>query len=333
MSTARRDGRPALHLALLLLTLLSTFSAYLIHFSAAREAPSFTALPQFLRANPIAVYESLVFALALVAILGSHEMGHYLLARRHQVDSTLPYFIPVPLMGFGTLGAVIRIRGKIPDRNALVDIGAAGPLAGLVIAIPTLAVGLALSRVDVIPPMPPQTFPAHGSLIVVFRELMHSIAGTTVDTGPEPTGMVMGFGNNLLTLGLQRLIIGPLPAGHDVIVHPLFLAGWFGLLVTMLNLMPLGQLDGGHLAHALFGEKAMSVGKAVAVGMGFFCLCYSASWLLWLIITSAVVGFRHPPVVDEQAPLSPARKWICLLCAVALILCVMPVPIEQILVQ
>ncbi len=330
-------NRPALHLALLGLTVLTTFSAYLVQFSsAAAAAKSMAELPVSVRLHPGSLLESLAFSLALVAILGSHEMGHYLLAKRHGVDTSLPYFIPIPLFGFGTMGAVIRIRSRIPDRNALVDIGAAGPIAGLCVALPVLVAGILLSRVGPAPILPPDAFPSDNSLIAAFRAGFEALAAWLSGVkraDSTASGSVLLFGNNLLTLGLQRVLVGPLSPGQDLIAHPLFLAGWFGLLVTMLNLVPLGQLDGGHLAHAVLGKHAPTLGKAMAVGMGFLTLFVSASWLLWLLVTSSLVGFNHPPVVEEGAPLTRGRKWICAICAVALVLCIIPTPLEQVLLK
>jgi membrane-associated protease RseP (regulator of RpoE activity) len=168
------------------------------------------------------------FAVPLMAILLAHELGHYLAARWHRVPASLPYFIPLPsLSPFGTMGAVISMPGRIRSRNALLDIGAAGPLAGMVVAVPVLLVGLAQSEV---------------------REL---------------SGPALQEGNCLLYLLLKRLVVGPIPPGHDVWISPAAFAGWAGLLVTALNLLPIGQLDGGHIAYALLGERQNQVARAL----------------------------------------------------------------------
>ncbi len=330
-------NRPLLHLSLAALTLVTTFSAYLFQFSAAAQlvGSGSASLLDAVRSQPVALLESLAFSLSLMAILGAHEMGHYALARWHGVDSSLPYFIPVPLVGFGTLGAVIRIRSRIPSRNALVDIGAAGPLAGLCVALPVLIAGILLSKMGAIPALPPDTFPSSNSLIAAFRQVMEALRDSANGGGAEdgPVQVVGIYGNNLLTLGLQRLLRGPLPPGQDLIAHPLFLAGWFGLVVTMLNLVPIGQLDGGHLAHAVLGKHAPTVGKVMALGLAYLCLFVSWFWLPWLILTSTVVGFGHPPVMDGEAPLTRGRLWICGICAVALVLCLMPTPLEQVILR
>lgn len=267
------------------------------------------------------------FTFSMLLILGAHEMGHYLMARAHGVDSSLPYFIPLPF-GFGTLGAVIRLRGRVPSKNALVDIGAAGPLAGLLVAIPLLIVGFLISPVGA-SPAPADTFPSGMSLYSIAGHL-GDLARLWVDDREMPPDATVGytlFGDNLLIIALQRLLVGPLPAGHDLYGHPVFIAAWFGLLVTMLNLLPAGQLDGGHLVHAWFGPRAVEVGHTVASALLVCALFFSASWLVWFILITRVVGFEHPPVVDESIPLTPGRKIVCAVCFMCTALVFMPVPL------
>lgn len=317
-TTVFRPGdRPLLHFGLFLLTVGTTFIAFRLMFADGLSS-----------AHPVG--ESLRFSLCLVAILGAHEMGHYLYARRHGVDSSLPYFIPTPpFITFGTLGAVIRLRGLIPNRNALVDIGAAGPLAGLAVALPVLIYGTATLKIIDAP------FPAPGvlgpsSLVSVVGQLWGWAQGLIAGApppGPEPTMAVTFFGDSLLTKGLKWLLLGPLPAGKDVQENAAYLAGWFGLLVTTLNLFPIGQLDGGHLTHALFGERAIPLGRAAAGGLLTLAVLFSFSWVLWFIIASKVLGFSHPPVVDQGPPLTRGRKAACALSFVALVLCLMPAPL------
>src|SRR5690606_1341938 len=206
---------------------------------------------QLLFAQPAAgMGDAFTFALCLLLILGSHEMGHWFLARHHGVDASLPYFIPTPLVGFGTLGAVIRLRGRIPDRRALVDIGASGPLAGLVVAIPLLIYGLAQSPVV---PAVPSAF-AGGGPESRWGGLGRLPGSARVGAWWRWRGceraLGLRFGGTLLLPVLTRGVFG-IPPGFDVAAHPVVLAAWVGLLVTMLNLLPIGQLDGGHLAYAL----------------------------------------------------------------------------------
>lgn len=317
--TAR--DRPLLHLGLLAATVLTTWATFRYVFLDGAD----------LSAHQKAL-QALGFSLALLLILGAHEMGHYLLARRHRVDASLPYFIPLPLLGVGTLGAVIRLRGQIPDRNALVDIGAAGPLAGVVVAIPVLLLGLHWSQV-VPAPVHATAFPGDSSLWVLVPELLrwvgerlgmaHPVAAAASAVDPVPI-----FGDNLLMLLLERLTFGALGPGKDILVHPLVIAGWFGLLVTMINLIPIGQLDGGHLTYALFGERARTVGKAMAWGLFFLCVFETAGWILWLVISAKLIGFGHPPVSEEAVALTRGRKLVCWTCALVLVLCVTPLPVS-----
>src|SRR3990170_4515664 len=200
------------------------------------------------RLEPHRLLDGLPFAATLLGILGTHEFGHYFTARAYGASVSLPYFIPAPppLFLFGTLGAVIRMRSPVRDRNSLFDIAAAGPLAGLVVAIPALWLGLGWSRVGVVP-----------------------------DSG------AMAFGDSLLLRAMTYLMFGRIPEGMDVFIHPVALAGWVGLFVTALNLFPVGQLDGGRIAYALFGvqHRRVSVGTVLA-----------------LLLLGAVTGSAHWPL-------------------------------------
>src|SRR6266851_6549493 len=201
-------SKPRTNVVLFLLTVLSTLVAGSGAFFA------FNPLVE-----PRRLLEGIPFSFTLLAILGTHEFGHYFTARAYGASVSLPYFIPAPPpLLFGTLGAIIRMRSPARDRNSLFDIAAAGPLAGLVVALPALWIGLGWSKVAALP---------EGGNVV--------------------------FGDSLLMRFMTWLAFGPLPPGHDVFVHPVALAGWVGLFVTALNLIPVGQLDGGRIAYALFG--------------------------------------------------------------------------------
>src|SRR5512142_2716097 len=251
------------------------------------------------------------FAGSLVAILFTHEMGHYVLARRYGVRATLPYFIPVPF-GAGTLGAVIRMRSPIPSRRATLDIGAAGPLAGLAVAIPLLLLGLSLSEVRAVGAEAVATSSTIQSPFAIVRALLahqplHGASGTF-------------FGDSAITWAAGRLVFGALPAGHDVYLHPVALAAWLGLLVTTLNLVPLGQLDGGHVVYALLGRRrARAVGRIVSGGLLAAGLFWTWSWLLWWALTRLVIGVGHPPALVEE-PLGAGRKAIAWLSLVLFVL-------------
>ena len=266
----------------------------------------------------------LPFAATLMGILVCHEAGHYVVGRRHGVPVSLPYFIPLPPgITLGTMGAVIRMDRPISDRNALFDVGAAGPIAGLVIAIPLLVIGLALSKL-----------------------------------GPPTPGRVIE-GNSILYAALKYAMFGQwLPGdGIDVELHPMGFAGWVGLLITMINLMPIGQLDGGHVARAALGEAherwsarlhVALPAIGVAVGLVMLAIALDAGkdltdallyashgvgpWLLWALLLGVMrrqAGEYHPPVGD--VPLDPARRRRAIGMLVVFVLIATPVPFRPVL--
>ncbi|MBW2039423.1 MAG: site-2 protease family protein [Deltaproteobacteria bacterium] len=216
----------------------------------------------------------LIYSLSIISILLAHEMGHYLASRRYRVSSSLPYFIPFPLPPFGTLGAIIKTKGAIPDRKALFDIGAWGPLFGLLLAIPAVVVGLSLSEV--------------------------------VDVSRLPANSLV-LGNPPLFSLLQKLVLGNLPPDTDVVLHPVAYAGWVGLFVTALNLLPAGQLDGGHIIYSLFGPYSKFIFRLTLLGITLICLIYNLGWLL-LVVILLFIGYRHPPTLDDHTPLDRRRK-------------------------
>jgi membrane-associated protease RseP (regulator of RpoE activity) len=289
--------RPWLHLALLVATCASTWYV-----------------------------QDLEFAATLMAILVTHEMGHFLAARHHRVPASLPYFIPMPFIATGTLGAIIKMEAPIQRRLALIDVGAAGPLAGFVVALPLLAWGLAASPVGPI----------------------------EVADG----GVAVMEGNSLLYLGLKLALKGrllPDAAGHDVQLTSMAFAAWVGLLVTFINLIPVGQLDGGHIAVSYFGNRyervvgwlhrllpvvalglyAHMVSEARGKGLGWQdALTYGVSggapWLVWAVILAVMRryagGRYHPPVGDDGLPAS--RRGLFWLMVVLFGLLVVPVPLR-----
>ncbi len=255
------------------------------------------------------------FAIPLMTILLTHEFGHYIAARAHKVDASLPFFIPLPFLSpLGTMGAVIWMPGRIRSRDALVDIGASGPLAGLLVAIPVLIAGLLQSRV-----------------------------------GPITPGDSME-GQSLLYIAVKRIVLGPIPDGFDVYLHPMAFAGWAGLLVTALNLIPIAQLDGGHIAYALFGKKQDRYSRILhRLLPGMFALNFvrfmlpvmphptwkdagrafsnSLSWLVWYGLLALILRFggnEHPPT--EPGELHPIRKAVAVLSLVLFVLLFMPTP-------
>jgi membrane-associated protease RseP (regulator of RpoE activity) len=247
-------------------------------------------------ADPERLWQGVSFAFTLLAILGTHEFGHYFTARSYGASVSLPYFIPAPPpFIFGTLGAIIKMKSPARDRNSLFDIAAAGPLAGLVIAIPAVLLGLAWSRVIPIPP-------GFGGLI---------------------------FGDSLLMRVLVYLTFGPIPPGMDVLIHPVGLAGWVGLFVTALNLFPVGQLDGGRIAYALFGarHRKLSVATFLAL-LALGAITQSLNWLVWAALLFFLIGFHHTPPLDDLTPLSPGRRALGGICLLLLVLLIPPIPIQ-----
>jgi membrane-associated protease RseP (regulator of RpoE activity) len=218
------------------------------------------------------------YSFALMLTLVCHEFGHYIQARRYRVPASLPYFIPIPAPPLGTMGAVIAMRGEMPNRRALFDIGISGPLAGLVPALIFTVWGLSLSTV----------------------------------VPKQPSGML---GDPLLFKFLVRQFFGVLPSHQDVLLHPLAYAGWVGVLITSLNLMPIGQLDGGHILYAILRRKAHVVAWALLVGaVTAVVLMHSYQWTVMLLLL-AFMGPTHPPTANDEVPLGTPRivlGWITL---------------------
>ncbi len=274
----RTVGVPA---ALFALTVLSTLLAGTLQRGFA---------PDVILARPSALAAGLPYSLTLLLILGAHEMGHYVAVRRWGMAASLPYFLPAPSF-LGTFGAIIRMRGRIRNRNALMDVAVSGPLAGMAVAVPAVCVGLALSM----------RVPGGGS------------------------GGIR-LGSPLLFDGVAWLVHGPIPQGQDILLHPVAFAGWCGLLVTSLNLIPAGQLDGGHIAYALLGRRharaSLLVGL-VLLAMGYWW----PGWIFWAALT-LLWGRRHPPLMEEWTPLARARRFWGYGCMMLLVLTFTLVPIR-----
>lgn len=309
-AAAPRRKFPTLNLVLFLLTGVATISVGAEMAVGAAWVPPPETIWDRVRAG-------LPFSLSLLVILVAHEMGHFVAARYHRVDASWPYFIPFPF-GVGTLGAVIRMRGRIPTRNALVDIGASGPLAGAVVAVPVLLYGISVSRIDAIPVEPNLLF---GNL-----SIFHLVKSWILDVSPYAFGSSMEP-QPLLYVLMKRLVFS-VQGNQDVFVHPIAFAGVIGLFVTALNLMPVGQLDGGHVAYAVFGDKARRIGRAFAVLMVGMAIFSSATWLLWVLLVSKFVGFAHPPVEREE-PLSAGRRVVVIATAILFLLTLTPVAADM----
>jgi len=232
------------------------------------------------------------YAAAIMLILLCHEMGHYLMCRRYRVSATLPLFIPMPLISiFGTMGAIIRMKANIENRRVLFDIGIAGPLAGLGPALVALFWGLSLSTVVALDPNNQTMIPLGDSLLLRLAE-------------------------SWFYPGLQ--------ADQDILLHPLAFAGWAGLFVTALNLIPVGQLDGGHVLYGLLGKRSFPVGSLVLIGLGIGAVFYPAWWLWFALML--VFGFRHPETVDEHIPLDRGRVALGIFALIVFIFCFVPQP-------
>jgi membrane-associated protease RseP (regulator of RpoE activity) len=307
---------PVTNIALFFATLATTIWAGMLFSPAAAGVHTFGELFQLVGRAPDVLLEGLPFALSLVGILFVHEMGHYVLARRARVETTLPYFIPVPF-GVGTLGAVIRMRSAIPSRRAILDIGASGPLAGLALALPLLVWGLAHSQIQAVPEATSPSSP--------FGVFMAWLSGRPT---ADDAGQVIHFGSSLVTWAAERLIFGELAPGTDVVLHPVATAASLGLLVTALNLVPAGQLDGGHVLYALLGRRrALLAAHATSTGLLLAGIFFSWSWLIWWFLTRFVVGLGHPAALAEE-PLGRGRKAIAVLSLLLFFATFVPVPVS-----
>lgn len=252
------------------------------------------------------------YSVPALLILLAHEMGHYLVCRYYRIRASLPYFIPmpaaipIPFVGwvgiglFGTMGAVIRIREPIRGKRMLFDIGVAGPLAGMLVAVPALIIGLAWSRVTKIP--------------------------------PDFIGIELG--EPLAYRLASWCLYGTMAPGYSLNMHPMGFAAWFGMFLTALNLIPAGQLDGGHVAYGCLGRHAQWLTYLSLTVVLVLGVTVSPNWLVWLAFLSVLLtlfGWRHPPVLDEDAPLGSVRWALALIAILVLVLCFIPVPIELIL--
>ncbi|MFI5324331.1 MAG: site-2 protease family protein, partial [Thermodesulfobacteriota bacterium] len=265
------------------------------------------------------------FSGALLFILGSHEMGHYYFGRKYGVDITPPYFIPAPpfISPIGTFGAFIKIKSPISTKKALFDIGIAGPLAGIIASIPVLIIGIKLS--------------------------------TIVDVASKGGGQGLMLGSPLIFTFFTGLFFGKIPEGKDIFLHPVAFAGWVGLFVTALNLIPSGQLDGGHLVYALSSKKLHRATSVVMIvilvifgigteplfmlsgkylGSGFSSLVGGLpdfegwpGWILWAVLLT-LMGTKHPPTIHDEGELDGSRKLLGFISLLIFIGCVSPVPIK-----
>jgi membrane-associated protease RseP (regulator of RpoE activity) len=235
-----------------------------------------------------------LYSFAIMTILLAHEMGHYLMTRKYGIPSTLPFFIPFPMEPFGTFGAIIRMKGIIINKRTLFDIGVAGPLCGFITAFPFIIAGILLSKVQVV---------IGGDH---YRQL----------------------GDPLLFTILQNIFIGEIPRGFDLVLHPFAYAGWVGLFVTALNLLPVGQLDGGHVVYAVFGNKSKWIFRVSIALLAALAIFYNPGWLT-LVILLLIFGMRHPQPFDVETQIDGKRKFVACIVLVIFILSFIPLPFPE----
>jgi membrane-associated protease RseP (regulator of RpoE activity) len=286
-----KTGRPTVNVLLLVVTVITTLSA------GASLAVGFNLLEAF-RSNSWSFIGELLlaglpFAATLLGILGVHELGHYVAARRHNIPASLPYFIPLPF-GLGTLGALISIKSPMKNRRVLFDIGLAGPYAGLLVAVPMFLIGLLLSSNDVVPAW---------------------TRATTLES----------LGSSIFSRTAVSLMTD-IPAGQTLQVHPILFAAWWGIFITGINLLPVGQLDGGHVVYALFGRFANAIGL-----LSFLLLIIIGSLeqeLAWFVLAFLIMlgGLRHPPPLNDIAGIGRTRKIVGYLTIILFVLIFIPQP-------
>jgi len=271
---------PFLHIILFILTMLSTL------FVGAMQTGA-----DILK-EPWKIYNGLPFALTLMIILLTHELSHYYASKKHGVSATLPYFIPAPTI-IGTFGAFIKMKSPIVTRKALIDIGASGPIAGFIVSVIAVLIGLRLSE------------------IVPLSEAKGALT----------------LGDSILFSFLAQTVLGVTPADTDILLNPVAFAGWIGLFVTSINLIPVGQLDGGHIAFALLGEKQSRLSFILVLVMTLLGVLLWEGWIVWAVLL-LVLGLRHPPVISWEVPLDRRRKVIGWIAFVIFILTFIPVPFK-----
>ncbi len=301
MPAYRIKSKIWLHLGLFVLTIFSTMMA------------GATLLQKDYFSDFRNIFYGWKYSMALLCILTAHEFGHYFAARFHRVIATLPYYIPLPLPGFhfGTLGAFIRMRSPIQDRQGLLDVGAAGPISGFILSLFFLAIGYH------------QLPDLQG--IIAYVETMHpwemKEGGINIVLGKS---LLFAFFNDILSDGRLPM--------NEIYHFPYLFAGWIGLLVTAINLMPIGQLDGGHILYALVGRNARWVGIAafgllLVLNVILILRYFSFVWVAWVILVFIIIGFRHPPTLNDNVEIGIGRTLVGWFCLFLFILCFPPLPL------
>jgi membrane-associated protease RseP (regulator of RpoE activity) len=296
----RIDGVPWTNLALFLATVVSTLLVGAVGW--------YYIPPAAITANPLLALRAWPFTAAVLGVLTTHELGHYLVGRYHGVDVSLPYLIPF-ILPFGTLGAIIRMRGRMPDRKTLFDIGVAGPLAGLVATVLVTAIGLSLDPMTV----PPAVANASGQVIVFNDPPLLDLIARALD---QPTSY----------------------EDPTKTVHPVIIGGWVGMFFTLLNLLPVGQLDGGHMVRAMLGRRQETVASLVPVALfsiatylyvvrGFGLNESVGLWAVWGLFATAI-AYNGPATPVDETPLGWQRQLLGLLTFGLGMLCFLLVPVQ-----
>lgn len=242
--------------------------------------------------EPSKIIEGLPFSGTLMTILLFHEFSHYIASKKHHTKATLPYFIPAPSL-IGTFGAFIKMKSPIITRKALIDIGSSGPIAGFIVSVIASMIGLNMSKIV----------------------LTENVSGA------------IKLGDSILFSLLSRLLIGVPPEGYDILLHPVAFAGWIGLFVTSLNLIPIGQLDGGHIAFALLGNKHKYLSITLLIALFFLGIFYWEGWALWAILM-LILGIKHPPILYWEFPLNSKRRFVGFISLLIFIVTFIPEPFK-----
>lgn len=315
-----KKSNPWINLIFFLFTLFSMLMAGVLYAYSGPEPADARGYFELIWQN---LGSGVPFAVSLLAILLAHEFGHYLAARYHKTEVTLPYFLPFPFSPFGTLGAFIQLKEPPRNKRILLDIGIAGPLAGLVVAIPVLLIGLSLSEVSRIPEIlqPRQAFSLEGNsiLYLLAKFIVHG------QWLPTPAS----YGSVSPIMYWLRYVFTGLPSpigGTDVMLHPIAWAGWAGLLVTALNLIPAGQLDGGHVLYSLFGKNARFVLPFVLVGLAVLGIFWQG-WWLWVFLI-LLLGSSHAQPLDQITNLDAGRTALAIFGLIVFVLVFVPVPLQ-----
>ncbi|BCB96727.1 metalloprotease [Dissulfurispira thermophila] len=242
--------------------------------------------------EPGRIIEGLPFAGTLMTILLCHELSHYIASKKHHTKATLPYFIPAPSI-IGTFGAFIKMKSPIITRKALIDIGASGPIAGFIVSVIACIVGLSMSEIAPL----------------------------------SNTEGALSLGDSILFSFLSNVILGVAPDNHDIFLHPVAFAGWIGLFVTSLNLIPVGQLDGGHIAFAILGERHKYLSRALVIVLAILGILYWEGWALWAVLM-LILGIKHPPVLYWEVPLDSKRRSIGIFTFIIFVITFIPSPFK-----